>query len=469
MIHLTRMVLISGPVAVVLITTSLFGQDRGQEQDLSPIPHARGKIVVATPGPVLALAAAPTTDVVQEGAAADGTTTHRLRDVSKKVRHALALGQPDALAQWIANLSQKKKYRIGYTKLAERVLADGIAAQQIAKNDVQALSDSSLNAALVGLKDADITSIVNDRFASLTGFSVPKDKQVLLNHIKNQNAHAQRVLGPRPRAPLGLSPIRVPTKYDPVFNWTLPGYSASSTGIVTAVQDQSEYNNCKPGSCWAFATVGAFEAAYAKANGVLIGASEQYLLNCTQPILSQSTDPGLSAYPWNCLGGFWAFPMLSASEVPNPGLPLRVDLPFTGIPVACPSPIDQPYKALTWSYVTDQQSIPTNEQLKGALCDQGPLAVAIFGESAWINNEGEAINDFPTDPDNPIVNHAVVLVGWDDTVPVPGTVDTKGAWMIKNSWGTGYGISGSGFLYIAYNNNNLGYAASYVVPAPASN
>ena len=297
MIRLTRLMLITGSVAVVLITTGLFGQDAGQEQDLSPAPPASTKVVLATPALPLAPEPAATTSAAQgeAGAAADATT-QKIAEVSKKVQQTLALGRPTGLAQWIANLSQKKKYRIGYTELAERILAQGIAARQIAKNDPQTLSASSLNAALDSLTDEDVTTIINERFANLTGLKVPEDKQGLLEHIKKQNAQAQRVLSTRRQAPrtLALAPMNVPTKDMTAFNWTQPGFSANSTGIVTAVQDQNKFNNCKPGSCWAFATVGAFEAAYAKANGVLIGASEQYLLSCAQPVLSQSSDPLLS-------------------------------------------------------------------------------------------------------------------------------------------------------------------------------
>ena len=470
MIRLLRLMLITGSVAVVLITTSLFGQDAGQEQDLSPAPPAPIKVVLSTPAPPLAPEPAATTSAAQgQGGDAADATAQKLAEVSKKVQRTLALGRPPGLAQWIANLSQKKKYRIGYTKLAERILARGIAARQIAKNDPQSLSDSSLNAALNGLTDQDITAIFNERFASLTGFKVPDDKQALLAHIKKQNAQARKVLALAPRT-LALSPTNVPTKDMTAFNWTQPGFSAKSTGIVTAVQDQNKFNNCQPGSCWAFATVGAFEAAYAKANGVLIGASEQYLLDCAQPVLSQSSDPLLAGQAWTCAGGWWAFPMLS-SDVSDPGLPLRVNLPFTGNPDPCPA-VNKPYQALTWGFVTDELSIPTNDQLKGALCEYGPLAVAIFGEQAWINNEGDVINDIPNQTTNPSVNHAVVLVGWDDTLPVPGTPTTTGAWIIKNSWGTGYGIQangvGTGFLYIAYNANNLGYSAAFVVAAPSN-
>jgi C1A family cysteine protease len=466
MIPLMRLVLITGLVSVILITSCLFGQNIVQEQDLSPVSPAPTMVVLATSAWPLALEADARTGAIpgQGGVAADATT-RQLAEVSEKLQHLLALGRPKGLAKWIAGVGENKKYRIGYTPLGDRILAEGIAARQIARNDAQSLSDSSLNAALNGILEQDVATIINARFANLTGLKVPEDKAALEKHIKQQNDKAQKVLAPLRQAPptLFLTPIRVPSKDLSAFNWTLPGYSANSTGIVTAVQNQDQFNNCQPGSCWAFATVGAFEAAYAKANGVFIGASEQYLLNCAQPVLSRNSDPILAGQPWSCAGGWWAFPMLSASDVSDPGLPRRVDLPFTGVPAGCPT-INKPYQATTWGYVTNGLNIPTNDQLKDALCTYGPLTVAIFGETTWIFNEGDVISDQPNDTTNPKVNHAVVLVGWDDV---------KSAWIIKNSWGTGYGIPangvGTGFLYIAYNSNNLGYSAAYVVAAAPAN
>jgi C1A family cysteine protease len=56
------------------------------------------------------------------------------------------------------------------------------------------------------------------------------------------------------------------------------------------------------------------------------------------------------------------------------------------------------------------------------------------------------------------VNHAVTLIGWDDG---------RGAWLIKNSWGTGWGETGGsgterGYMWIQYGCNNVGYASSWV-------
>lgn len=52
---------------------------------------------------------------------------------------------------------------------------------------------------------------------------------------------------------------------------------------------------------------------------------------------------------------------------------------------------------------------------------------------------------------NADINHAVTLVGWDDS---------KQAWRIKNSWGKAW--EEAGYMWIAYNANKIGYGTSWV-------
>jgi C1A family cysteine protease len=51
------------------------------------------------------------------------------------------------------------------------------------------------------------------------------------------------------------------------------------------------------------------------------------------------------------------------------------------------------------------------------------------------------------------VNHAVVLVGWDDNL------GSNGAWRLKNSWGNGWGESG--MMWIEYGCSNGGNYLTY--------
>ena len=59
-------------------------------------------------------------------------------------------------------------------------------------------------------------------------------------------------------------------------------------------------------------------------------------------------------------------------------------------------------------------------------------------------------------------NHAVALVGWDDSYPKENfniQPDTDGAWICKNSWGTDFGDNG--YFYISYCDKSITRACSF--------
>ena len=61
-------------------------------------------------------------------------------------------------------------------------------------------------------------------------------------------------------------------------------------------------------------------------------------------------------------------------------------------------------------------------------------------------------------------NHAVTLVGWDDSYPKENfniQPDTDGAWICKNSWGTDFGDNG--YFYISYCDTSITQACSFEV------
>jgi cathepsin L len=204
------------------------------------------------------------------------------------------------------------------------------------------------------------------------------------------------------------------------FNWA--DYNA-----VTPVKDQG---NC--GSCWAFGTHGAFEGSYAILYKAMINTAEQDTLDCS----------GIG----DCGGGWWAYDYLIKT-----GSAEEANYPYVGSKHACSAGVERPYKAAVWGYVDSTVEIPSVAALKKALCDYGPLGVAVAVTAAFQAYKSGVFNE----SSNADINHAITLIGWDDS---------KQAWRIKNSWGVGWGESG--YMWIAYGCNKIGYGASWVQAKP---
>ena len=187
--------------------------------------------------------------------------------------------------------------------------------------------------------------------------------------------------------------------------------------------------NC--GSCWAFATHGAFEGSMAVLYKELVDSSEQDTLDCSGA--------------GSCNGGFWAFDYLIKT-----GSAKETDYKYVAKQGTCNKSAARPYKAVTWGYVDSTKEIPSVDAIKKALCAYGPLACAVAVTSAFQAYKKGVFNEQSTAN----VNHGVTLVGWDDS---------KKAWRIKNSWGGSWGEAG--YMWIAYNSNKLGTAASWVQAA----
>jgi cathepsin L len=133
--------------------------------------------------------------------------------------------------------------------------------------------------------------------------------------------------------------------------------------------------------------------------------------------------------------------------------------PFTGNDgLACPAGVTPGFKATSWSLISSNPDLhvrPSVAAMKQALCAHGPLATAVMADGAFQAYTG---GTFVTGASYPWINHGVTIVGWDDA---------KGAWLIKNSWGTGWGETGGygserGYMWIGYNTNNIGVATAWI-------
>jgi C1A family cysteine protease len=87
------------------------------------------------------------------------------------------------------------------------------------------------------------------------------------------------------------------------------------------------------------------------------------------------------------------------------------------------------------------------DTIKEMLMTRGVMGTCLDYESQYLHNYGSYYGFYqpPTSSTDP--NHAVALVGWDDTKVTPAP--QPGAWLCKNSWGSGWGPQG-GYFWISY-------------------
>ena len=105
----------------------------------------------------------------------------------------------------------------------------------------------------------------------------------------------------------------------------------------------------------------------------------------------------------------------------------------------------------------DVQTMKYVIQNVGAL-DVGIYATngfAYYGYSSMDEPYSEYMSSNGVIDNQSSMNHAVAVVGWNDSIGV------NGAWILRNSWGTGWGDEG--YINIAYNSSRISMAAAYLI------
>ena len=200
------------------------------------------------------------------------------------------------------------------------------------------------------------------------------------------------------------------------------------SGYVTPIKNQL---NC--GSCWAFGSIATMETVIMRQFGLITDLSEQFLVSC-------------NTSGWGCSGGMWPYDMMV-----DPGLPDEAQFPYVAADVDC-HPVTPIYKATDYTFLAGPTGRPTVDAIKQAIFDQGGVTVGVYVDRWFQAYTGGTLTKCAKNPRG--VNHMVQLVGWDDA---------RGAWKLKNSWGTGWGEDG--FVWIKYGCDLVGYGASYILGA----
>jgi cathepsin L len=203
------------------------------------------------------------------------------------------------------------------------------------------------------------------------------------------------------------------------------GFDWTQLGIATRVYDQGQ-----AGTCWAHAGVEALEASFE----IL---TDTFPLLAVQPILDQTQDSQ---------GGDAG---MVFTELQKTGTGLGVNFPYLTGKLNPRPKVRMPYKARAWAYVAGPDGQASVEQIKAALLLYGPVYTGLCASTpSFMRNRGALMAD-----KGPFgqVDHAVLIVGWDDR---------RGAWKIKNSWGTSWGQKGFG--WVKYGRYKIGTSTAWV-------
>jgi hypothetical protein len=207
---------------------------------------------------------------------------------------------------------------------------------------------------------------------------------------------------------------------------------------VTSIRHQQ---TC--GSCWAFTTVSVLEASYKIQTNKDLDFSEQQIVDCA------TGNDGRRA--GSCNGGWYgsAFESLQRN-----GAVLENLSPYRNKDGFCSGFAPSNYKVATWAYVVPNAGTPSPRDLKKAIAKYGPVATACKVTPAFQGYTGGVFDEHTRLNGSNDVNHAVVIEGWDDT-------RGRGAWLLRNSWGTGWGDNG--YMWIEYQCNGIGFGSAWVV------
>uniref|UniRef100_A0A1B6GNK1 Cathepsin L n=1 Tax=Cuerna arida TaxID=1464854 RepID=A0A1B6GNK1_9HEMI len=197
-------------------------------------------------------------------------------------------------------------------------------------------------------------------------------------------------------------------------------------GAVTKVKNQG-----RCGSCYTFSATGSLEGQHYLKSKKLVSLSEQNLVDCSK---KEGND--------GCNGGFTDYAFRYIQN--NHGIDTEASYPYEALDnKTCR--YNPKNKGATVNGFVD---IPSGSEkaLQQAVAKIGPISVGIDAEHySFKHYHGGVYKEPACSKTN--LNHAVLVVGY-------GSIKNEGDyWLVKNSWGTNWGMNG--YILMARNDNNM--------------
>jgi C1A family cysteine protease len=227
-----------------------------------------------------------------------------------------------------------------------------------------------------------------------------------------------------------LDPEKVPATVD-LRPWCSP------------IEDQGQL-----GSCTANAAAGVLEYYERRAFGKHLDASRLFIYKATRDMLGFTGDTG--AYLRSTIGALAIF-----GAAPEKYWPYNISK-FDVEPSAFCYAYAQSFQALRY-YRLDPPPSTDKAKVLGQIKTQLAAGLpSMFGFTVYASMRAPGLAGkipMPAPHENVVGGHAIVAVGYDDALQITnpaGSPKTKGALLIRNSWGTGWGQGGYGWLPYDY-------------------
>ncbi len=219
-----------------------------------------------------------------------------------------------------------------------------------------------------------------------------------------------------------------------------------NTSILSPVKDQG---NC--GSCWAFAAGAAYEHGYKLTYGSAKDVSEQDLLSCGLNCSGENAGSCSGGWEYRALDYMLCTGAASESAYPYSNAATTTE-------AAC---VSNPKSMSLAGWVRIGTSYPSDDVVKAAIATYGAVTTAVYARG-WTGYGGDVMDAYPNGSSELVsssgatINHAVTIVGW---------CDTKGAWIVKNSWGSDWGPY-RGYCYVKFGHYNINARVHAALPNP---
>lgn len=244
--------------------------------------------------------------------------------------------------------------------------------------------------------------------------------------------------------PLGLAPLQsralgyIPSPVEVVstpaqrMGAALAAYPSSydlrALGRVTGVRNQNPY-----GTCWAFATFGSLEST--QLPGATWDFSEDHL------VLNDGFD-------WNPYNDGGNSDMSAAYLMRWSGPVNETDDGYTGAAHGVTDTFFDPVVHVQNVYTVPARIGPLdNDIVKQMITNYGGVYTPMY----WVDQAFKDSSDAYYYSGSEAANHAVTIVGWDDNYSSANFASLpsgNGAFLVKNSWGTGFGAGG--YFWVSY-------------------